>query len=49
VFDVETLNGEQQERIDWIAAQPGLAEFRDRAEAAGLTGLANNFDECGVG
>jgi hypothetical protein len=49
VFDVETLNDEQQERIDWIAAQPGLAEFRDRAEAAGLTGLANNFDECGVG
>ncbi len=49
VFDVETLNGEQQARIDWIAAQPGLAEFRDRAEAAGLTGLTNNFDECGVG
>ena len=49
VFDVETLNDEQQERTDWIAAQPGLAEFRQRAEAAGLTGLANNFDECGVG
>lgn len=49
VFDVETFNDEQQERIDWISLQPGLAEFRDLAEKAGLTGLANNFDECGLG
>ncbi len=49
VFDVETFSDGQQERIDWIAAQPGLAEFRERAESAGLTGLRNNFDECGLG
>ncbi len=30
VFDVETFTDEQQARIDWIAAQPGLAEYRDR-------------------
>jgi len=49
VFDVETFSDEQQTRIDWIAEQPGLGEFRNRAEAAGLTGLPNGFDECGVG
>jgi len=49
VFDVETFSAAQQARIDWIAAQPGLAEFRERADEAGLTGLPNNFDECGLG
>lgn len=49
VFDVETFSDEQQARIDWIAAQPGLSEFRERAENAGLTGLPNQFDECGLG
>ena len=47
VFDLESATGGQAERLEWIAAQPGLAEFRDRAEAAGLTPLANNFAVCG--
>ena len=48
VFRLEPDNDEQQARLDWIEAQPGLAEFRDRADAAGMTPLANNFDLCGV-
>jgi hypothetical protein len=48
VFDVEAATPEQQERLDWMADQPGLAEFRDRAEAAGLTPVGNNFEVCGV-
>lgn len=49
VFDVETFSAAQQARIDWIAQQPGLTEFRRRADEAGLTGLPNNFGECGLG
>ena len=48
VFDVEAATPEQQERIDWMAGQPGLVEFRERAEAAGLTPVTNSFDVCGV-
>ena len=48
VFDLEPQTEGQADRLDWIAAQPGLAEFRARAEAAGLTPLANNFDVCGL-
>lgn len=48
VFDLEPATDGQAERLEWIAAQPGLAEFRDRAEAAGLTPLANNFAVCGT-
>jgi hypothetical protein len=48
VFDVAPETDGQAARLDWIAAQPGLAEFRDRAEAAGWTPLANNFDVCGI-
>ncbi|MEO1059138.1 MAG: hypothetical protein AAFY28_19690 [Actinomycetota bacterium] len=47
VFDLEAATPGQQERLDWIAAQPGLAEFRTLADAAGLTPLDNNFDVCG--
>lgn len=36
-----------QERLDWMADQPGLVEFRERAEAAGLTPLPDTFDPCG--
>jgi hypothetical protein len=35
------------DKIAWMAAQPGLAEFNDRAAAAGLTPLDNPFDLCG--
>jgi len=48
VFDLGPATDGQAERLEWIAAQPGLAEFRDRAEAAGLTPLANNFEVCGT-
>ena len=47
VFDVEVDTDEQQARLDWLAAQPGLAEFRDRADDAGLTPLDNLFEPCG--
>ena len=47
VFDVAPETDGQAARLEWIAAQPGLAEFRDRADAAGWTPLANNFDVCG--
>lgn len=49
VFGIETFSDEQQERIDWIAARPGLAEYRDRAIEAGVPTPPNNFDECGLG
>ena len=48
VFDLEPATDGQADRLEWIAAQPGLAEFRDRAEVAGLTPLATNFDTCGT-
>jgi len=48
VFRLEPSTDGQAERLAWIEEQPGLTEFRDRAEAAGLTPLANNFDACGA-
>ena len=47
VFRLEPVTDGQADRLDWIAEQPGLAEFRDRADAAGMTPLANNFELCG--
>lgn len=47
VFRLEPATDGQAERLAWIGVQPGLAEFRDRADAAGMTPLANNFDLCG--
>ena len=47
VFDVPADTPEQQEKLDWIDEQPGLAEFRDRAIDADLGPLENNFDRCG--
>jgi hypothetical protein len=47
VFGVEPDTDGQAARLDWIAGQRGLAEFRDRADAAGMTPLANNFETCG--
>jgi len=49
VFDVEAATPEQQERLDWMADQPGLVEFHERAVAAGLTPVRNGFEVCGVG
>jgi hypothetical protein len=48
VFGLEPVTDGQAERLEWIAAQPGLVEFGDRAAAAGLTPLANNFEICGA-
>jgi len=47
VFRVEPYTDGQARRLEWIAAQPGLAEFRERAEMARMTPLANNFEVCG--
>ncbi len=47
VFRVEPATDGQNERLVWIGSQPGLVEFRDRADGAGMTPLANNFDVCG--
>ena len=47
VFDVEVDAPEIQEKLDWLADQPGLVDFRARAEAADLTPLDNAFDRCG--
>lgn len=47
VFRLTPDNRSQQDRLDWIDARAGLSEFRDRADAAGLTPLANTFDLCG--
>lgn len=47
VFRLEPATDGQADRLDWIARQPGLIEFRERADRAGLTPLANEFDVCG--
>jgi hypothetical protein len=47
VFDLEVEAPELQAKLDWLAAQPGLVEFRERAEAADLTPLENAFERCG--
>lgn len=48
VLGVNPVSAEIQAKLDWIASQPGLAEFRDRAERAGLGPLVNNFEPCGT-
>ena len=47
VFQVEVDTPELEDKIEFFAARPELAEFRDRAEEAGLAGLPNQFDICG--
>jgi hypothetical protein len=47
VFALEPQTDGQAERLEWIAMQPGLVEFRDRADQAGTSPLSNNFDVCG--
>ncbi len=47
VFRLDADTDGQADRLDWIVDQPGLVEFRDRADSAGLTPLANNFEICG--
>lgn len=47
VFEVKVRQPEVQAKLDWMARQPDLVAFRDRAEAAGLTPQPNDFDRCG--
>jgi len=47
VYGLEAETPGQQQKLDWLADQPGLAEFRERADAAGLTPQPNTFDICG--
>jgi hypothetical protein len=47
VFAVPSAHPAQQRRLDWIADQPGLAEFRERAIDAGLAPVEFEFDPCG--
>lgn len=47
VFRLEPATDGQAARFAWLEEQPGLVEFRDRADAAGLTPLDNNFEVCG--
>ncbi|MCP3934442.1 MAG: hypothetical protein GY708_03620 [Actinomycetia bacterium] len=47
VFDVPAETGEVEDKLDWLHAQPGIREFRDRAIAAGMGPLAGNFEVCG--
>jgi hypothetical protein len=47
VYQVEAPTPEVQEKLDWLADQPGLAEFRDRAVAAGRGPLEGSFEGCG--
>ena len=47
VYQLDAKTDAQQEKLDWIDDQAGLAEFRDRAVAAGVGPLVNNFEVCG--
>ena len=46
-YDVDVATDEQQARLDWLADQPGLVEFRERATDAGLTPIPDLFEGCG--
>lgn len=46
VFDLD-VDTAMEPKIEWMAEQPGLVEFRDRAANAGLSPLDNNFERCG--
>jgi len=47
VLRVPPATDQQQEKIDWMAARPGLREFQEQAIAAGYGPDANTFDSCG--
>lgn len=47
VFQFDVADDALQAKFDWMAEQPGLVEFRDRAIAAGLGPLENNVELCG--
>ena len=47
VYGVEPATPGQTEKLLWLESQPGLAEFRERAEFAGLAPTRNDFEVCG--
>lgn len=47
VLDAPVEAPERQARYDWLAEQPGLAEFQDRARAGGHSIETNSFEPCG--
>ena len=47
VFGLDVETPELQAKLDWMAEQPGLVEFRDRAAAADFDEVQNNFERCG--
>jgi hypothetical protein len=47
VFGLDPETKGQAARLDWLAGQPGLVEFRTRADAAALTPMENRFEICG--
>lgn len=47
VFRIPANGPRQQARLDLMAARPELTEYRERADAAGLTPRPNTFDRCG--
>ncbi|MCU1369257.1 MAG: hypothetical protein JWO77_451 [Ilumatobacteraceae bacterium] len=47
VYRVEAPTPEVEEKLDWLADQPGLVEFRDRAVEAGQGPLEGTFEVCG--
>ena len=47
VYGLEPATDGQAAKVAWLEDQVGLREFRDRADAAGLTPLNNNFETCG--
>lgn len=47
VFQVDLRSRELEEKMEWFALQPELAEFRNRAIEAGLGPLNRVFAECG--
>jgi hypothetical protein len=49
VFQLDVDTEALQAKLDWMDDQPGLAEFRERAVAAGIGPLENNFEPCGEG
>ena len=47
VFGLAPRSEGQRERLAWLAAEPGLSVYRERAEAAGLAPLDYAFEACG--
>ncbi|MCD9623429.1 hypothetical protein [Rhabdothermincola salaria] len=47
VYRVAPLTAGQRTKLDWLAGQAGLAEFRSQALDAGLGPLENTFEVCG--